>query len=236
MPIKDSPSKTANPKLKQKVLEVCANLDTAQGEIFWKSHGKPLEGLIQTILSQHTSDVNSERAFDNLRRLYPSWELVYNAPLTDIIEAIKAGGLANTKAARIQSVLGQVYKDTGQYSLDFLETQTTDEAMAYLGQFHGVGPKTIACVLMFCMGRPVLPVDTHVFRVSHRLGLIDEKIGEAKAHDALQAIVPEEKVYAFHVHLIRHGRLICQAQRPRCETCCLSDLCDFYQKGMPGKK
>jgi endonuclease III len=239
MPTKASSSKPANPKLKQlkqKVLRVCENLDTAQGEIFWKSHGKPLEGLIQTILSQHTSDVNSERAFDNLRQVYPTWELVYNAPLADIIEAIKRGGLANTKAARIQSVLGQVYKDTGNYSLDFLEEKTTDEAMTYLGQFHGVGPKTIACVLMFCMGRPVLPVDTHVFRVSHRLGLIDAKIGEAKAHDALQAMVPDEKVYAFHVHLIRHGRLVCQAQQPKCEACCLSYLCDFYQKGITGGK
>jgi endonuclease III len=232
MPAKPSQTKTTKPNLqplKQKVLRVCESLDDAQGEIFWKSHGKPLEGLVQTILSQHTSDVNSERAFDNLRRIYPTWELVYNAPLEDIIEAIRAGGLANTKAARIQSVLGQVYKDTGQYSLDFLETKTTDEAIAYLGQFHGVGPKTIACVLMFCMGRPVLPVDTHVFRVSHRLGLIDEKIGEAKAHDALQAMVPDEKVYAFHVHLIRHGRLICQAQRPRCAVCCLQTECDFVQ-------
>ena len=224
------PPKPPLPSLRQKVLDVCALLDAEQGEIHWRSHGKPLDGLIQTILSQHTSDINSERAFDNLRRTYPTWEMVHHAPIEGVVEAIKGGGLARTKAARIQSVVGQIFADTGAYSLDFLEEKSTEEAMEYLGAFHGVGPKTVACVLMFCMGRPVLPVDTHVFRVSWRLGLIEERIGEGKAHNALQEIVPDERVYAFHVHLIRHGRTICQAQRPRCQECCLQDLCDFYQK------
>jgi endonuclease-3 len=146
-----------------------------------------------------------------------------------IADAIRSGGLADAKAPRIKSVLQAIYEDRGTTGLDFLEDLSTEAAREYLLQFHGVGPKTMACVLMFSLGRPVLPVDTHVFRVSHRLGLIPQKIGEAKAHNALESLLKPERVYAFHVHMIRHGRRVCVAQRPRCGSCVLQDQCDYFR-------
>lgn len=207
---------------------VCDRLDEAYGPLTWRSHGDPLGALILTILSQHTSDRNSERAYDTLRRRFPTWEAVRDAPVAEVAEAIRCGGLADAKAPRIQNVLRQITERTGgAATLDFLRETPTGEAKEYLRSFHGVGPKTAACVLMFSLVRPVLPVDTHVFRVSHRLGLIEKRLGEARAHDALEAIVPAERVYAFHVHMIRHGRRVCTAQRPRCPACALRARCDY---------
>ncbi len=194
----------------------------------WRSHGEPLGALVATILSQHTSDRNSERAYDNLRRRFPTWDAVREAEEGEIADAIRAGGLADAKAPRIKAVLQQIYERRGETRLDFLAQMPTDEARAYLLGFHGVGPKTTACVMMFSLCRPVLPVDTHVFRVSHRLGLIQKRIGEAKAHDALERLVPPERVYPFHVHMIRHGRRVCHAQRPDCGRCVLRERCDFF--------
>ena len=128
-------------------------------------------------------------------------------------------------------MLQAIWEDTGALDLSFLKPLSDDDARKFLMSFHGVGPKTAACVLMFSLGRPVLPVDTHVFRVSHRLGMIDQRLGEAKAHDALQAQLPDERVYGFHVHLIRHGRRVCTARTPRCGACVLAERCDFYRPG-----
>ena len=217
-----------------KAVWVCETLDTEYGVLTWRSHGEPLGALVATILSQHTSDTNSERAFDTLRRTFPTWDAVRTADTSAIADAIRSGGLANAKAPRIRAVLSEIYEKTGATDLNFLRTMPTSEAKVYLNGFHGVGPKTAACVLMFSLGRPVLPVDTHVFRVSHRLGLISQKVGEAKAHDALQAQLPPERVYPFHVHMIRHGRRICVAQRPRCSACVLSARCDFYRSSSQG--
>lgn len=218
--------------LRKKAAFVCETLDTEYGALVWRSHGEPMGALVMTILSQHTSDKNSERAYDNLRRAFPDWDAVRNAGVTEIADTIRSGGLADSKAPRIKSVLQAIYEDRGTTALDFLEDMSTDAAREYLLQFHGVGPKTMACVLMFSMGRPVLPVDTHVFRVSHRLGLISQKIGEAKAHNALESLLEPERVYAFHVHMIRHGRRVCVAQRPRCGACVLQDQCDYYRSGL----
>lgn len=209
---------------------VCERLDAEYGTLAWRPHGDPLDSLVLTILSQHTSDKNSERAFDDLRRVFPSWDAVCDAPVANVADAIRSGGLADQKAPRIQSVLRDIRARTGgPISLEFLRDLPTPDARAYLQSFHGVGPKTAACVLMFSLGRPVLPVDTHVFRVSHRLGLIPKRLGEARAHDALQTLVPGERVYAFHVHMIRHGRRVCVAQRPRCPACVLRPRCNFGQ-------
>ena len=212
---------------------VCDRLDDAQGEPVWRSHGDPLGALILTMLSQHTSDRNSERAFDNLRRAFPTWEAVREAPVANVADTIRCGGLADSKAPRIQSVLQSIWERTGATDLEFLRDLPTDAARAYLQSFPGVGPKTAACVLLFSLGRPVLPVDTHVFRVSHRVGLISQRLGEARAHDALQAQVPPGRVYAYHVHLIRHGRRVCTALRPRCEACVLRLRCDFGSARLP---
>jgi endonuclease III len=215
---------------------VCDRLDEEYGTLEWRSHGEPLGALVGTILSQHTSDRNSERAYDNLRRVFPTWDQVRLAAPDAIADAIRSGGLADSKAPRIKSVLEQIHEKAGKTSLDFLRDMPTEEAKEYLTGFHGVGPKTTACVLMFSLCRPVLPVDTHVFRVSHRLGLIEKRMGEAKAHDALQSLLPPERVYPFHVHMIRHGRRVCIAQRPRCAACVLSERCDYYQSGESGTR
>lgn len=204
-------------------------LDAEYGTLTWRSHGEPLGALVMTILSQHTSDRNSERAYDNLRRRFPTWDAAREAALPEIADAIRCGGLAEAKAPRIQAVLQQIFAKTGATDLSFLERMPTEEAKAYLQSFHGVGPKTTACVLMFSLCRPVLPVDTHVFRVSHRLGLIEKRVGEAKAHDALQALLPAERVYPFHVHMIRQGRRVCVAGKPRCGECVLRERCDFFR-------
>lgn len=220
----------------QKAAWVCDTLDAEYGSLVWKSHGQPLDTLIMTILSQHTSDKNSERAYDSLRRTFADWEAVRTAPVGEIADTIRSGGLADSKAPRIKGVLEQIYQKAGTVTLDFLDALPTDEAKTYLIGFHGVGPKTMACVLMFSLCRPVLPVDTHVFRVSHRLGLIEKRIGEARAHDALEALVPPHQVYAFHVHMIRHGRRVCASQNPRCMACVLRDQCDYFQSGQAGSK
>ena len=207
---------------------VCQRLDRAYGTLTWRSHGEPLGALVMTILSQHTSDTNSERAYDALRRAYPTWDAVRVAPIGDIADTIRGGGLADSKAPRIRRVLAEIHERTGATNLDFLRDLPTETIKPYLLEFHGVGPKTAACVLMFSLGRPVLPVDTHVFRVSHRLGLIGQKLGEAKAHDALASQLPPERVYAFHVHMIRHGRRVCVARGPRCGECVLKARCDYF--------
>lgn len=210
---------------------VCDRLDEEYGTLEWRSHGEPLGALVMTILSQHTSDKNSERAYDNLRKAYTTWDDVREAPVGDIADTIRSGGLADAKAPRIKNVLGEINEKTGATNLDFLRDMSTEEGKAYLLGFHGVGPKTMACVMMFSLGRPVLPVDTHVFRVSHRLGLIEKRIGEAKAHNALESLLRPERVYPFHVHMIRHGRRVCVAQKPRCGMCVLADECDYYRGG-----
>jgi endonuclease-3 len=224
-------STSSQDALREKASAVCEILDAEYGALVWRSHGEPMGALVMTILSQHTSDKNSERAYDNLRRTFPNWDAVRTAEVSDIAEAIRSGGLADSKAPRIKSVLQAIYEDRGTTGLDFLEDLSTEAAREYLLSFHGVGPKTMACVLMFSLGRPVLPVDTHVFRVSHRLGLIPQKIGEAKAHNALESLLEPERVYAFHVHMIRHGRRVCVAQRPRCSSCVLQDQCDYFRSG-----
>lgn len=196
----------------------------------WQPRHDALAELIACILSQHTSDVNSWRAFEKLKATFPRWEEVIEAPTSAVADAIRSGGLADSKAPRIQSVLKEIALKTGRISLDFLEAMPDAEARKYLLSLHGVGPKTAAIVLCFAMGRPVLPVDTHVFRVSWRLGLIEKRIGEAKAHDALQAQIRPDMTYRFHVALITHGRRICKAPTPNCPDCPLTDICNYYQQ------
>ena len=171
----------------------------------------PLDELVACILSQHTSDINSGRAFDRLKIKYPTWEAAVASPTAELADTIRCGGLADSKAPRIQGVLRAIEAQHGKMELAFLNAMTDAEARAYLISLPGVGPKTAAIVLCFAMGRNVLPVDTHVFRVAWRLGLIDKKIGEAKAHDALQAQIAPDMTFRFHMALIQHGRKICKA-------------------------
>lgn len=213
----------------EQIKNILARLEECYGVAQWHPRLGPLDELIACILSQHTSDINSGRAFERLKRRYASWHDVATAPAQELIETIRCAGMAETKGPRIQNVLRLIREQQGDYTLEFLRDLSDEEARAYLTSLPGVGPKTAAIVLCFALGRPVMPVDTHVFRVSWRLGLIEKKIGEAKAHDVLQAQIPPELVYRFHVALITHGRQICRAPVPRCDACVLTDLCRHFK-------
>jgi len=196
----------------------------------------PLGGLIATILSQHTSDINSGRAYRQLVTAFPTWEAVRDAATSDVAQAIKCGGLANIKSVRIQDVLHTLTerqqehgsaKTLAAFLFDELAKRTTEEALHYLRSLPGVGPKTAACVLMFHLDRPAFPIDTHVWRTAKRLGLIGSNVSADTAHTLFAKVTPPEWVYPLHVNLIRHGRQICHAQRPACTICPLYSECAF---------
>jgi endonuclease III len=197
------------------------------GQREWGGRQDPLDELILTILSQNTSDVNSGRAYRALRQRFPTWEAVLEAPTAAVYEVIRPAGLGNIKAPRIQQTLRSIRERAGALSLDHLDAMPLEGAREWLLSLGGIGPKTAACVLMFALGLPALPVDTHVHRVSLRLGLIGARVGAERAHALLEAALPPEAVYSFHLNLIQHGRLICHARRPACERCPLSRICDF---------
>jgi len=208
---------------------ILAILDRTYGPKEVDPDGDPLGGLIGTILSQATSDINSGRAYAALRAAFPTWEAVLEAPEEAVAEAIRGGGLANLKARRIQETLGTILELRGELDLGFLADMPLIEARKWLTGLPGVGPKTAACVLLFNLGRPALPVDTHVHRVSRRLGLIGARVSAEAAHDVLQAQVAPERVYDLHVNFIWHGRRVCHAQRPKCEVCPLMRMCAYYR-------
>jgi len=185
----------------------------------------PLDSLINTLLSQNTTAANCERAYTNLRRRFRTWDAVRDASLKDLIAAIRSGGLANIKAVRIKALLEEIWKAQGHFDLSFLRDLSDDEVRAYLGRFKGVGGKTTACVLLFGLGRPAFPVDTHVFRVCRRLGLLDSQPTPEKAQAFLESQVRPRDCYALHVHLVEHGREVCTAHRPACAKCPLSRMC-----------
>jgi len=185
----------------------------------------PLDSLIHTLLSQNTTAANCERAYTNLRQRFRTWEAVWEAPLKDLITAIRSGGLANIKAVRIKALLEEIWKAQGHFDLSFLRDLSDEEVRAYLGRFKGVGGKTAACVLLFGMGRPAFPVDTHVFRVCRRLGLLDGQPTPEKAQAFLESLVRPRDCHALHVHLVAHGREVCKAHHPACDACSLSAMC-----------
>ena len=211
-----------------KALRVNARLKEVFGPRERYSARDPLDELILTILSQNTSDRNSGRAYRSLRAAFSTWEAVLAADTRDLYEAIKSAGLGNTKAPRIQAVLQEILDRRGSFDLGFLRDLPMAEARQWLRSLPGIGPKTAACVLCFACDMPALPVDTHVHRVSLRLGLIGPKVSAEAAHELLEQVIPAEDVYVFHVNMILHGRQICHAQRPACERCPLTDLCDYY--------
>ncbi len=182
-------------------------------------HGDAIAELILTVLSQNTADTNSGRAFTQLMRRYPSWKAIIEAPLADVVATIQRGGLAQQKAPRIQAILRAVEARSPNWDLGFLEELPLEEARSWLRSLPGVGPKTAACVLLFGLGRPAMPVDTHVERVSKRLGLIQETTTAEQAHERLEALVRPEDYYTFHMLMIKHGRRLCAARRPLCERC-----------------
>jgi endonuclease III len=207
------------------VREIHRRLRKAYGPLDPPRRLDPLEELILTILSQNTSDVNRDRAYGAMRARYPSWEAVAAAPVGDLVETIRPGGLANTKAPRILAVLREIRQRAGQFDLSWMAEASDLEVTRYLTSLPGVGRKTAACVLAFALDRPAIPVDTHVHRVASRLGLLPDRTPAERSHSLLEEAVPARLRVSMHVGLIRHGRSTCKAARPRCETCPLQDLC-----------
>ena len=210
--------------------EIVRRLRGLYGQPEHRPHGDATAELVLTLLSQNTSDTNSGRAFSRLLQRFPDWQSVIEAPVSEVEDAIRPGGLAPTKAPRLQAMLAEVKARTGGFDLSFLEDMPDDEARQWLRTLPAVGPKTAACVLLFGLDKPGLPVDTHVFRVASRLGLIDAKLGPEKAQAHLESLVPPADHFAFHILLIRHGRHLCTARSPRCAACPLLDACPEGQR------
>lgn len=214
--------------LEARALEVRQRLLDSFGQPAWHVKLPPLDELVSTILSQNTNDVNRDRAFNNLRTAFPTWEQVHDAPQEDVIEAIRTAGLANQKGPRIQNVLHAITKEVGSLDLTFLFDMQTSEARDWLLRFKGVGPKTAAIVLLFSLDKPAFPVDTHIYRVTGRLELRPEKMSADKAHDHLEGLFPPDSYYDVHLNIIRLGREICHARRPSCQDCMLYDFCPYF--------
>ena len=200
-------------------------LEKEQGRIEWSPRYDGVSELLYTILSQHTSDLNSLKAFQSLRDKFWPWERITQAKTEDIAKAIWMGGLSKVKAPRIKRVLQDIQDKCGVLDLSFLKRMPMDKAKEWLQELPGVGPKTAAVVLCFAMGMPAMPVDTHIYRVTKRLGFISPKDTPEQAHSRLEASIRPEHVFAFHMYLITHGRQVCKARRPLCQQCVLSVGC-----------
>jgi len=216
--------------LKEKAAEVHRRLVEFYGERVNSDPSDPIEELVLTILSQNTNDVNRDKAYAELIRLFPSWEEVMAADAADVIEAVRIAGLANQKGPRIQNILRQIKEERGELALEFLRELDKDDASAWLTKFKGVGPKTAAIVLQFALDISAFPVDTHVNRISGRLGLRPEKMNVEKAHKHLEGLFHPDTYYAAHLNIITLGRQVCHARKPKCEECPLKDICLYYQK------
>lgn len=218
------------PDLKKLAIKIHEALLKAFGEPIWRNPLPAIDELVSTILSQNTNDVNRDRAFEALRAKFPTWESVRDAKERDVIDAIRPAGLANQKGPRIQQVLKEITKERGALDLQFLADMPLEEARQWLTKFNGVGPKTAAIVLCFSLGRPAFPVDTHVYRVTGRIGLRPEKMTVEQAHPHLESVFPPETYYAAHLNIIRLGREVCNARKPMCPQCPVNHLCDFKDK------
>ena len=215
---------------KPTIKQVLDLLENKYGKRKFAPHHDPLSELILTILSQNTSDLNSRAAFAALKSHFKNWEDLLKADPANIAEIIKSGGLGQIKAGRIQQALQGIQERQGSLDLSLLETMPVSQAREWLKSFPGVGNKTANCVLLFALGRPALPVDTHIFRVSKRLGLIPEKASLDDAHRILEKSVKPGDIYTFHLLMIEHGRQTCIAQRPRCPVCILKEICPSFAK------
>jgi endonuclease-3 len=216
--------------LAAKIARIYVKLVATYGIPPWEPDGDALGELVATILSQHTSDINSERAYRQLRATFATWEQVRDAPVDDVVEAIRSGGLAQQKAQRIQQILRLLTErlDSAPLSLDALADMPLADALRWLRGLPGVGPKTAACVMLFSLGKPAFPVDTHVWRVTKRIGLLGPRETAEQAHETLQALIPPEWRHTMHINLIQHGRQICYARNPACFRCPISSECRYF--------
>lgn len=208
---------------------IVQNLERAYGVPENRRTSDPLDMLIKIILSQATSDTNSHRTFAALKKRFPSWDAALRARTSTIAATIRSGGLSNQKAQVIKDVLRQIKDEHGTLDLSFLHDFDEAAAASYLKQFRGIGPKTIACTLLFACRKEVFPLDTHIFRVLRRVGLVPQKCTDQRAHEIMNRIVPKGKFYSFHVNLIRHGRALCRPREPLCERCPIVEYCDYGQ-------
>lgn len=202
-------------------------LEAKFGEPRWEGKSDPLDSLVKTVLSQNTNDNNRDLAYARLRERFPAWRDVMVAPREEVVEAIRPAGLGNQKSGRLIEILRWVDETYGELSLDFLHKMPTDEAIETFTKLKGIGIKTIAVVLMFACGRDVFPVDTHVHRISRRLGLVPQGADAVKTYHLMAPLVPEGKSYSLHMNLLRLGRTVCTARNPTCRKCPLHDLCPW---------
>lgn len=215
--------------LAEKALSITETLEEFYGTPAWRNPLPPLDELVSTILSQNTNDMNRDRAFEALRERFSTWEDVRDADQNKVVEAIRPAGLANQKGPRIQTVLREITAERGELDITFLNQIDPLEAKDWLMKFKGVGPKTAAIVLLFSLGKPAFPVDTHVHRVTGRLGLRPPEMNAERAHDHLAKLFHPNSYFAAHLNIIRLGREICHARKPDCTRCPLTTLCDYFQ-------
>ena len=228
MPARVPKRTSKKPRRRKPILAVALvqeRLDSIYGPIEWRPRMIAIDELIFTVLTQNTSDLNAERAYDSLRKVLPTWGQVIEAETAKVAEAIKHGGLSNQKAPRIQQILVEILKRLGHFDLEFLADRPLEEARDWFTSLPGVGPKTAAVVMAFSLKMPAFPVDTHIHRVSKRLGLITENTTADQAHSIMEDLIPENERYDMHVLLITHGRQICKARIPQCPRCPLAQEC-----------
>jgi endonuclease-3 len=194
----------------------------------------PLAEVVFTILSQNTTDTNRDRAWAGLWQEFDTWEAVAAAPVSRISKSIEAGGLHRTKAERIKSLLRQLEEERGGYDMEYLREMDMAAVRRELRRFKGMGEKSVNCVLLFSLGQPAFPVDTHVHRILRRVGLVETR-DLSRANREMQADVPADIAYPLHMNIIRHGREVCSAQRPECWRCCIEDLCGFEEKRLESR-
>ncbi len=211
----------------KQAMEVYNRLLDYYGYPTWQSELLPIDVLVSTILSQNTTDASRDRAYESLRRRFPTWDEVRKANTTEVIEAVRPAGFAHLKGPRIQAVLNRIMAERGSLDLNFLKEMPVEEARAWLMKFNGIGPKTAAIVLLFSLGMPAFPVDTHVYRVTGRIGLRPEKMSVEQAHIYLEKLFPPDTYYAAHLNIIRLGREICTARKPLCPRCPLKRVCNY---------
>lgn len=215
------------PGSQTRIQQVLGQLMLDYGQPVHRPRFDPMEELVSCILSQHSADANSFPAFTLLRERFPSWEDLARADHAAVAQTIKSAGLANQKAKSILECLRIIHAHCGSYSLDFLRSFDDGAAIAWLEKLPGVGPKTAAIVMCFAFGRAAIPVDTHVSRVSKRLGFIPETMTDAVAHRVLREQIPPDLAFAFHTLLIQHGRIVCQAKKPACTVCRVAAECPW---------
>jgi endonuclease-3 len=229
LPLKDSDQDLLETRQR---LAVCVihELSLHFGNPVWRTPLPALDELVSTILSQNTNDHNRDSAFFSLKVAFPTWEAVRDAQPEKVIAAIRTAGLANQKGLRIQNLLQEITLERGQLDLDFLKDWGTEPARHWLEKFKGVGPKTAAIVLCFSLNKPAFPVDTHIYRVTGRLGLRDATMNVEKSHLYLESVISQESYYSGHLNLIRLGREVCHPHKPDCPNCPLNRYCPFFMQ------